>query len=82
MSTPLKSIRAKCLDCCCENQQEVALCPAEDCPLWSFRFGKNPNIKLSEEEKARRAALVRKLTSHDVRRDSFSISEGRDTTQG
>ncbi len=41
--TPLKAIRAKCLDCCCEQPSEVRLCPCKDCPLYPFRFGKNPN---------------------------------------
>ena len=43
MTTPLKSIRAKCLDCCCDQAQEVRLCPSQTCPLWPFRMGKNPN---------------------------------------
>lgn len=25
--TPIKAIRAKCLDCCCQQQIEVRLCP-------------------------------------------------------
>ena len=41
--TPLKAIRAKCLDCCGEQAKEVKLCPSSDCPLHPFRFGKNPN---------------------------------------
>ncbi len=56
--TPLKAVRLKCLDCCCGSADEVRLCPCEDCPLHQFRFGKNPNIKLSAEEKARRASLL------------------------
>lgn len=59
MPTPLKSIRLKCLDCCCNSPSEVALCPCEDCPLWEFRFGKNPNIKLSDEERERRSRMAR-----------------------
>lgn len=43
MTTPLKSIRAKCLDCCCGQAQEVRLCSSQTCPLWPFRMGKNPN---------------------------------------
>ena len=58
--TPLKAIRAKCLDCCYDNVMEVRLCPATNCPLWEFRFGKNLNIKLSPEEKERRAEIARK----------------------
>ena len=40
--TPMKSIRAKCLDCCCGSSREVELCPAQSCALWPFRSGHNP----------------------------------------
>lgn len=40
--TPIKSIRLKCLDCCCGSPKEVELCPIMDCPLYSYRFGKRP----------------------------------------
>lgn len=52
--TPLKAIRAKCLDCMCDSSNEVKLCPITDCSLYPFRFGKNPYNKreLSEEQKA------------------------------
>lgn len=43
MLTPMKAIRAKCLDCCCGSANEVRLCPAQDCPLWGYRSGHNPN---------------------------------------
>lgn len=59
-TTPLKAIRLKCLDCCVGSAHEVELCPCQDCPLWMFRFGKNPNIKLSDEERERRAEIGRK----------------------
>ena len=42
MLTPIKSIRAKCLDCCCGSAQEVRLCPSDDCPLYPYRFGHRP----------------------------------------
>lgn len=41
--SPLKAIRKKCLDCCLSSVKEVKLCPCDDCPLYPFRFGKNPN---------------------------------------
>ena len=41
--TPMKAIRAKCLDCCCGSSNEVRLCTVEKCPLYPYRFGKNPN---------------------------------------
>lgn len=41
--TPLlKAIRAKCLDCCCDNAAEVRRCTAVSCALWPYRAGKNP----------------------------------------
>jgi len=57
--TPMKAIRAKCLDCN-YTANEVRLCPCTDCALWPFRLGKNPNIKprnLTEEQ--RQAAAER-----------------------
>lgn len=43
--TPIKAIRAKCLDCMCDSSQEVRLCPCQDCPLYPYRMGHNPNRK-------------------------------------
>lgn len=40
--TPMKAIRAKCLDCCCGQVQEVRLCPCADCPLYPYRMGRRP----------------------------------------
>lgn len=41
--TPLKAIKEKCKDCMCGQLNEVALCPHEDCSLYAFRMGSNPN---------------------------------------
>ena len=43
--TPLKAIRAKCLDCSAGSADEVRKCTIKDCPLYPFRSGKNPNRK-------------------------------------
>lgn len=40
--TPLKSIRAYCLECCRGALSEVKLCPSLKCPLWPFRSDHNP----------------------------------------
>lgn len=40
--TPMRAIRAKCVDCCCGNMAEVRRCPAEKCALHPYRFGKRP----------------------------------------
>ena len=38
--TRAQAIRAKCIDCCCGQKNEVKLCPITDCPLWIYRLGK------------------------------------------
>jgi hypothetical protein len=41
--TPVQAIRAKCLDCMGGSPAEVRRCPCEDCTLFPFRMGHNPN---------------------------------------
>lgn len=41
--TVLQAIRAKCLDCTGGDPGEVKDCPCQDCSLYPFRMGKNPN---------------------------------------
>ena len=63
ITNPVKAIRAKCLDCCCGQANEVKLCPCSDCPLYPFRFGKNPyrqKRELTEEQKAAMAERLQK----------------------
>lgn len=57
----LAVIRAKCLDCCGEQQEEVRKCVAFSCPNWPYRMGSNPfhTVKLTDEERARRSARLR-----------------------
>ena len=38
--TRSQAIRAKCLDCCCGQANEVRLCPVTKCPLWNYRMGR------------------------------------------
>lgn len=39
--TPLKAIRARCVDCCAGELVTVRRCDfKEECPLWPFRMGK------------------------------------------
>jgi hypothetical protein len=40
--SPIKAIRAKCLDCSGGNDAEVRKCVATGCALWPFRMGVNP----------------------------------------
>lgn len=64
LTTPLAVIRAYCLSCCLGNPYEVRMCPAEECELWLWRFGKNPFRKkrqLSEEEKQKRVERLQRF---------------------
>lgn len=40
-TSPIKAIRAHCVDCCGGSTSEVRKCTAYRCPLWPFRMGKN-----------------------------------------
>lgn len=63
-TSPLKAIRLNCLQCMHGSSKEVSLCTLEQgCPLWPFRFGKNPFRKtreLTEEERERRRDSLQK----------------------
>jgi len=45
--TRTKAIRAKCLECRCNNAAEVRRCRITDCALWPWRMGR----RLSNDEK-------------------------------
>jgi hypothetical protein len=57
--TPVRAIRAKCLDCTCGSSNEVQLCPVTDCSLYPYRLGKNPNIKREYTDEQRQAIAAR-----------------------
>jgi hypothetical protein len=42
---PLRSMREKCLDCCCGQVARVRDCLITGCAIWPYRFGRNPNRK-------------------------------------
>ncbi len=48
--TPIKAIRAKCLDCCNESFAEVRACNIKKCPLWEYRFGHRPKNDSDPEQ--------------------------------
>jgi hypothetical protein len=47
--TPVKAIRAKCLDCCCGEHRRVRECLVRVCALWPYRMGTRPR---REQEKS------------------------------
>ena len=40
--SPIKAIRAKCVDCSGGSESEARKCVAFGCALWPFRMGVNP----------------------------------------
>lgn len=61
--TPLRAIRAKCIDCSAGSIKEVRECVMLDCPLYPYRLGKSPNSKprilTDEEREALRQRMAR-----------------------
>lgn len=55
----LKSIRAKCLDCCGYHHSEVRLCNIKECSLWPYRMGRNPFHKREMTDEQKQAATER-----------------------
>lgn len=47
--TPVKAIRAKCLDCSCNQTKEVRQCPVKVCSPYPYRLGKRPRATLESE---------------------------------
>jgi hypothetical protein len=50
--SPIKAIRAKCVDCSGGSMAEARLCALTHCPLWAFRMGHNPFHGKSSSEAA------------------------------
>jgi hypothetical protein len=64
---PLKAIRARCLDCCCDSPTEVRKCSAVDCPSWPFRMGMNPfraKRQFSDQQKREMAQRLSRKAIH------------------
>lgn len=60
----LNAIRLKCLDCSNGGIAEIRECIITDCPLYEYRFGKNPphrKKKLSAETRKKLSERMRKM---------------------
>jgi len=71
-TTPLRAIREYCVDSCsCGSAEERKLCPVITCPLWPFRFGRNPYRtprKMTEEQRKR--AIERLAKAREAKNES------------
>ena len=50
IKSPIKAIRAFCLQCLGGSAADVKTCTVEHCALWHFRHGKNPYRKPPTEK--------------------------------
>jgi hypothetical protein len=81
--TPLKVIRARCLDCCAGSASEVRNCTATQCPSWPMRMGFSPWRKpLSEAERNRRAAHAKKMRSGKTASTKSKSSDAKSARGG
>lgn len=60
-TNPVKAIREKCIECCCGSTTEVKECTVERCPIFPFRFGKNPFRQKKEMTEEQRKAAGERL---------------------
>ena len=78
--SPIKAIRAKCLDCSCGSSHEVKQCPAEKRPLYPFREGRNPFIQkreyTEEQREAAKARVALARLSRNQKKSANSAPEG------
>lgn len=73
---PVKVMRVKCLDCCAGSAKEVELCPIQKCPMWAWRFGKNPYRTKREMSEEQKAAAKERLATARVRKKSDENPDG------
>ena len=68
----LNAVRAKCLDCCMGQANEVKLCTITDCSLYPFRFGKDPYVNkrvLTEEQLEQARQRMKHANSYREKKD-------------
>ena len=70
--SPLKAIREKCVECMDGRKSDgyvkrISECVSADCPIYEFRFGKNPyhTQTLTAEQRKERGERLRKTKIHD-----------------
>ena len=90
--TPIKAIRAKCLDCTGNQPKEVRLCTCLSCPLWGYRMGVRPEHpraleanKEVEREKLRGSHVINcsngLATSNGVENENSTLQKSLQKSQ-
>lgn len=77
ITSPLRAIRAKCIDCSGGSLSEVRLCPCKRCPLWPFRNASNPfrtrTMTDEQKEAARDRLAVARAAKKNVDGNAVNI---------
>lgn len=73
ITNPVKAIRAFCLECSCGSTSEIKECPVVKCPLYPFRFGKNPYRQRREMTEEQKQVLADRL--REARKNIGSSAE-------
>jgi len=63
IKSPLRSIRAYCLGCCCESAHEVKACTFTDCELYPYRLGHAVNRAKRELTDDQREKLRQRMAA-------------------
>lgn len=79
--TPIKAIRARCLDCCAGQPQEVRYCTIPDCSLYPYRMGKRPKNEGQEQTTDNSASKAAELKKREIAH-SFSARNGMPEQEG
>jgi len=81
--SPIKAIRAKCLECQARSRKAVRNCASDSCPLWHYRMGVHParagagrQISSGRDEKGR---YLKKHPSQDGTFADKANGAGEDT---
>ena len=75
--SPLKALRATCLDCAAGSAAEAARCMQLRCPSWPFRMGKNPHRnRPSGEQRQAMQERGRRLAKANKTRPSTAEDSG------
>jgi hypothetical protein len=68
ITSPMKAIRQNCIECAGGSPTEVSLCPCTNCPMYAFRFGKNPYRKKRVMTDEQREASIKRLAEARAKR--------------
>ena len=80
ITNPVKAIRAYCLECSCGSTAEIKECPVVKCPLYPFRFGKNPYRQRREMTEEQKQVLADRLK--EARKSNSGTGEKSEAENG